>query len=930
MANKLRFKRGSNLANAGTPAEGEPLYNTTTGEFFIGDGTTSASSLTAIGGSGNTWRPVTAGGNSLSDSETLAFTAGSNVTISETGGAVTIASTDTTYSTMGSGNSYASGLVPTGSATHGDTYLRKDGTWGTPTDTDTVYTHPTTSGNKHIPSGGSAGQFLKYSSDGTAVWASDNNTTYTSSDFTHDNLSGVTANEHIDWTIDQGTTNIHSGNYTDTNTWRPLGTGASDACAGNDARLSDARTPTAHTHDYTPLDHIRSLGTQAFTGTATTAGLISEMEGDGAFDSYTSAFKTSWSYAGNFDMSDAGRFTETAGTSFLTWTDNSSDSTRGNITVLAIAPNTGDSAGKMFVYNDQGSGYSPGWREIWTSTSDGSGSGLDADLLDGQHASAFASASHTHSYLPLSGGTVTGTLGIDHAHWKQGSQYISTDPRWNSYAGNANNGNLHIWSTKSDGSTYGQVGLALYDGTNYQYLTTQNNTNHLFHNNNKIWTAGNDGSGSGLDADLLDGVQGASFLRSDASDSVSAGVTYTWGATNTEGLRFTNSSYAKSLYIGGWSSANTAGISRIRNSNDNLHLDSGANGHMYLNHYSTGNVYIRGNTALHAGNYSSYANFGSTDLTAGNITGNEIYTEYWLRNKRDNHGVYNEANASGWYSYDNTWMIWGSHGSKYIRANHIYQDGAGGYCVSTSGTSSNYIQKGNASYRVQNTTMTDDGSTISTSGHTLKVEGGSMGSVFARPTGYTTAWTRRSGRMGIYRTPEGYDTCLLYHYDGSTLRWTSGTAYKGGGQNLDWTLIKDYDQYVTSGGVWRNPTIRASTNGNIYSATGSFNNSSDERLKRNITDLTKGLEHIKQMRPITYNRYLPDDDKVMDKTEVGFIAQEMLEIGLDEVVEGNNEDAKYYTLNYGSVTAYLVKAMQEMVEKIESLETKIEEMQNGT
>ena len=44
---------------------------------------------------------------------------------------------------------------------------------------DTVYTHPTTSGNKHIPSGGSSGQFLKWSADGTAAWGADNNTTYT-------------------------------------------------------------------------------------------------------------------------------------------------------------------------------------------------------------------------------------------------------------------------------------------------------------------------------------------------------------------------------------------------------------------------------------------------------------------------------------------------------------------------------------------------------------------------------------------------------------------------------------------------------------------------------------------------------------------------------------------------------------------------------
>lgn len=42
--------------------------------------------------------------------------------------------------------------------------------------TDTVYTHPTTSGNKHIPSGGSSGQILRWSSDGTAVWGSDSDT----------------------------------------------------------------------------------------------------------------------------------------------------------------------------------------------------------------------------------------------------------------------------------------------------------------------------------------------------------------------------------------------------------------------------------------------------------------------------------------------------------------------------------------------------------------------------------------------------------------------------------------------------------------------------------------------------------------------------------------------------------------------------------
>lgn len=38
------------------------------------------------------------------------------------------------------------------------------------------YVHPTTSGNKHIPSGGTNGQILCWSADGTATWGTDNNT----------------------------------------------------------------------------------------------------------------------------------------------------------------------------------------------------------------------------------------------------------------------------------------------------------------------------------------------------------------------------------------------------------------------------------------------------------------------------------------------------------------------------------------------------------------------------------------------------------------------------------------------------------------------------------------------------------------------------------------------------------------------------------
>lgn len=90
--------------------------------------------------------------------------------------------TNTTYSTMTGATSSAngtSGLVPAPTSGSANRYLRSDGTWQVPPDNNTVYTHPTTSGNKHIPSGGSSGQILRWSADGTAVWGADNNTTYT-------------------------------------------------------------------------------------------------------------------------------------------------------------------------------------------------------------------------------------------------------------------------------------------------------------------------------------------------------------------------------------------------------------------------------------------------------------------------------------------------------------------------------------------------------------------------------------------------------------------------------------------------------------------------------------------------------------------------------------------------------------------------------
>jgi hypothetical protein len=52
--------------------------------------------------------------------------------------------------------------------------------------------------------------------------------------------------------------------------------------------------------------------------------------------------------------------------------------------------------------------------KVWHAGNDGGGSGLDADLLDGKHASDFATASHNHdsAYVKLSGSQMTGALTV--------------------------------------------------------------------------------------------------------------------------------------------------------------------------------------------------------------------------------------------------------------------------------------------------------------------------------------------------------------------------------------------------------------------------------------------------------------------------------------------------------------------------------------
>ena len=192
-----------------------------------------------------------------------------------------------------------------------------------------------------------------------------------------------------------------------------------------------------------------------------------------------------------------------------------------------------------------------GGSTLWHAGNDGSGSGLDADLLDGQHGSYYYPASNPNGYTSntgditgvtagsgITGGGTSGTVTVSHAD-------TSTQASVN------NSGATVIQDVTLD--TYGHV-TAL--GSTTLTLATLGYTGET--NATADQTAAEiltaiktvDGSGSGLDADLLDGQHG-SYFYSPANPPPAAGSMTLLGQLNpTSG----NSTTLSSLNLTGYTS----------------------------------------------------------------------------------------------------------------------------------------------------------------------------------------------------------------------------------------------------------------------------------------------------------------------------------------------------------------------------------------
>ena len=165
------------------------------------------------------------------------------------------------------------------------------------------YTHPTSSGNKHIPAGGSSGQFLKWSADGTAQWAANPNTD------NKVNVAADTASETLYLTAATGATtaglkynsgvklNAKTGAITATTFVGTLSGNASSAttaaaCSGNAASASKVNNKLTLQFNGTTSKTFDGSSAQTFNVTCAAIGAATTADAAKATDEEVTAMLT--------------------------------------------------------------------------------------------------------------------------------------------------------------------------------------------------------------------------------------------------------------------------------------------------------------------------------------------------------------------------------------------------------------------------------------------------------------------------------------------------------------------------------------------------------------------------------------------------------------------------------------------------------------
>jgi len=140
----------------------------------------------------------------------------------------------------------------------------------------------------------------------------------------------------------------------------------------------------------------------------------------------------------------------------------------------------------------------------------------------------------------------------------------------------------------------------------------------------------------------------------------------------------------------------------------------------------------------------------------------------------------------------------------------------------------------------------------------------------------------------------------------------------------------EYGRFNSSGefivGTTDQGAYNLQCNGTAVWGAGAYVNGSDERIKEEIQPIDNTLDVVLSLNPVTF-RYKSSWSKDQ-KIQPGFIAQELVNVFenananyKDGIVSQGGEN-KYYSVAYQSIIPLLVKAIQELNEKINAIQTR--------
>jgi hypothetical protein len=142
----------------------------------------------------------------------------------------------------------------------------------------------------------------------------------------------------------------------------------------------------------------------------------------------------------------------------------------------------------------------------------------------------------------------------------------------------------------------------------------------------------------------------------------------------------------------------------------------------------------------------------------------------------------------------------------------------------------------------------------------------------------------------------------------------------------------DTTRYFLEGDGGGTARFRIYSNGNMVNQNNSYTAISDEKLKENIVDAGSQWDDIKALR---VRKYSFKEENASEPTQIGVIAQEVEAAGMSGLVyetadQDTAEDGSFVdtgevtkTMKYSILYMKAVKALQEAMDRIETLEAKV-------